>query len=52
MSKADNFEGSDTQAEGNSITIGGISAGGNVDGNIVIGNNNQVTEGRRNRKKK
>ena len=43
---------SNTRAEGNRIAIGEISVGGNLDGNIVIGNNNQVMEGRRNRKKK
>jgi len=36
MGNADNFEGSDIQAKGNSIAIGGISVGGNV-GDIRIG---------------
>jgi len=63
MGNADNIEGSNIQAEGNSIAVDGLSVGGsvgvskihiggNVDGNIVIGNTNQVTERRRNRKKK
>lgn len=58
-----NVDSSNIQAEGYSIAISGLSVGGsvgvgkihiggNVDGNIVIGNNNQVTESRRNRKKK
>ena len=33
---------SSVSASNNSIGIGGIQIGGNVDGNIVIGNNNQV----------
>ena len=31
-------------ASNNSIGLGNIHIGGNVDGNIVIGNNNQVTK--------
>ena len=42
----------DVKATNGSIGVGKIEIGGDVSGNIVIGNNNQVTENRGNRRKK
>jgi len=44
--------GDNVTATNGSIGVGKIDIGGDLSGNIVIGNNNQVMESRRNRKKK
>ena len=42
-----NIGGDGVVANNNSIAVGKISVGGNLDGNIVIGNNNQVSNNKK-----
>lgn len=42
MDNAGNIDGSNVQAEGNSIAISGLSVGSNVCGSFVVGNDKQL----------
>jgi hypothetical protein len=44
--------GSVAVATGGSIGVGNVEVGGNLNGNIVIGNNNQVSKNAQTRRKK